>query len=30
VIGGVGLSGAPGKDEECVDAGLEKVKQQLQ
>ena len=30
VIGGVGLSGSPGKDEECVNAGLEKVKQQLQ
>jgi uncharacterized protein GlcG (DUF336 family) len=29
-IGGVGLSGSPGKDEECVNAGLEKVKQQLQ
>jgi uncharacterized protein GlcG (DUF336 family) len=30
VIGGVGLSGSPGKDEECVNAGLEKAKQQLQ
>ena len=30
VIGGVGLSGSPGKDEECVNAGLDKVKQQLQ
>jgi uncharacterized protein GlcG (DUF336 family) len=30
VIGGVGLSGSPGKDEECVNAGLEKVKQYLQ
>jgi uncharacterized protein GlcG (DUF336 family) len=30
VIGGVGLFGSPGKDEECVNAGLEKVKQQLQ
>jgi uncharacterized protein GlcG (DUF336 family) len=30
VIGGVGLSGSPGKDEECVNAGLEKVNQQLQ
>ena len=29
-IGGVGLSGSPGKDEECVNAGLEKVKQHLQ
>src|SRR5262245_6518672 len=30
VIGGVGLSGSPGKDEECVNAGFEKVKEQLQ
>jgi uncharacterized protein GlcG (DUF336 family) len=30
VIGGVGLSGSPGKDEECVNAGLEKVRQFLQ
>ena len=30
VIGGIGLSGSPGKDEECVNAGLEKVKQFLQ
>ena len=30
VIGAVGLSGSPGFDEECVDAGLEKVKQYLQ
>ena len=30
VIGGIGLSGSPGKDEECVNAGLEKIKQQLQ
>jgi uncharacterized protein GlcG (DUF336 family) len=30
VIGGVGLCGSPGKDEECVNAGLEKMKQQLQ
>jgi uncharacterized protein GlcG (DUF336 family) len=30
VIGGVGLSGSPGKDEECVKAGLEKAKQFLQ
>ena len=30
VIGGIGQSGSPGKDEECVDAGLEKVKQYLQ
>ena len=30
VIGGVGLSGSPGKDEECVNGGLEKAKQDLQ
>ena len=30
VIGAVGLSGSPGVDEECVDAGLQKVKQYLQ
>ncbi len=30
VIAGVGLSGSPGKDEECVNAGLEKVTQFLQ
>ena len=30
VIGGIGLSGSPGKDEECVNAGLEKAKQFLQ
>jgi uncharacterized protein GlcG (DUF336 family) len=30
VIGGVGLSGSPGKDEDCVKAGLDKVKQYLQ
>ena len=29
VIGGVGLSGSPGKDEECDNAGLEKVKLQI-
>jgi uncharacterized protein GlcG (DUF336 family) len=29
VIGGVGLSGSPGKDEECVMAGMDKVKDQL-
>jgi uncharacterized protein GlcG (DUF336 family) len=29
VIGGVGLSGSPGKDDECVAVGLEKVKDQL-
>ena len=30
VIGGVGVSGSPGVDEECVDGGLDKVKDQLQ
>lgn len=30
VIGGVGVSGSPGVDEECVNIGLEKVKQFLQ
>jgi uncharacterized protein GlcG (DUF336 family) len=30
VIGGIGLSGSPGKDEECVKAGLENAKQFLQ
>ena len=30
VIGGIGLSGSPGKDEECVKAGLEKAQQFLQ
>ncbi|HEY7665166.1 MAG TPA: heme-binding protein [Xanthobacteraceae bacterium] len=30
VIGGVGLSGSPGVDEPCVNAGLEKVKSELQ
>lgn len=30
IIGGVGLSGSPGIDEECVKAGLDKVKDQLE
>jgi len=30
VIGGVGVSGSPGVDDDCVNAGLEKVKDQLQ
>ena len=30
VIGGVGLSGSPGVDEQCVMAGVNKVKDQLQ
>src|SRR3954463_12305176 len=29
VIGGVGLSGSPGKDDECVEAGMQKVAGQL-
>ena len=29
VIGGVGVAGSPGKDEECANAGLEKVKSAL-
>src|ERR1700745_533961 len=30
VIGGVGVSGSPGVDDDCVNAGLDKVKDQLQ
>jgi len=30
VVGGVGMSGSPGVDDECVMSGLEKVKDQLQ
>jgi uncharacterized protein GlcG (DUF336 family) len=30
VVGGVGLSGSPGVDEQCVMAGMDKVKDQLQ
>jgi len=30
VIGGVGMSGSPGVDDECVNSGMEKVKDQLQ
>jgi len=30
VVGGVGLSGSPGLDEQCVMAGINKVKDQLQ
>jgi uncharacterized protein GlcG (DUF336 family) len=30
VVGGVGLSGSPGVDEQCVMAGINKVKDQLQ
>ena len=29
VIGGVGVSGSPGVDEPCVQAGLDKVADQL-
>jgi uncharacterized protein GlcG (DUF336 family) len=30
VIGGVGLSGSPGVDEDCINVGMDKVKDQLQ
>ena len=30
VVGGVGASGSPGVDDDCVDAGLDAVKDQLQ
>jgi uncharacterized protein GlcG (DUF336 family) len=30
VIGGIGLSGSPGVDEPCVQAGIDLVKSQLQ
>src|ERR1700726_5089271 len=30
IIGGIGMSGSPGVDDECVNSGLEKVKDQLQ
>jgi uncharacterized protein GlcG (DUF336 family) len=30
VIGGVGASGSPGVDEDCVNAGMDKVKDRLQ
>jgi uncharacterized protein GlcG (DUF336 family) len=30
VVGGIGVSGSPGVDDDCVNAGLEKVKDQLQ
>ena len=30
VVGGVGVSGSPGVDDDCVNAGLDKVKDQLQ
>ncbi len=30
VVGGIGASGSPGFDDDCVNAGLDKVKDQLQ
>jgi uncharacterized protein GlcG (DUF336 family) len=30
VIGGAGVAGSPGKDEQCANAGLEKVNAALQ
>jgi uncharacterized protein GlcG (DUF336 family) len=30
VIGGIGMSGSPGLDDDCVNSGMEKVKDQLQ
>jgi len=30
IVGGVGASGSPGVDDDCVNAGLDKVKDQLQ
>jgi uncharacterized protein GlcG (DUF336 family) len=30
VVGGIGVSGSPGVDDECVNAGLDKVKNELQ
>ena len=30
VVGGIGVSGSPGVDDDCVNSGLEKVKDQLQ
>jgi uncharacterized protein GlcG (DUF336 family) len=30
VIGGVGVSGSPGVDDDCINAGLDKIKDQLQ
>jgi uncharacterized protein GlcG (DUF336 family) len=30
IIGGIGLSGSPGLDDDCVNSGMEKVKDQLQ
>ena len=29
VVGGIGVSGSPGVDDDCVNAGLDKVKDQL-
>ena len=30
IVGGIGVSGSPGVDDDCVNSGLEKVKDQLQ
>lgn len=30
VVGGIGVSGSPGVDDDCVNGGMEKVKDQLQ
>jgi uncharacterized protein GlcG (DUF336 family) len=30
VIGGIGLSGSPGVDEDCINVGMDKVKDQIQ
>jgi len=30
IVGGIGASGSPGFDDDCVDAGMDKVKDQLQ
>jgi len=30
IVGGIGVSGSPGVDEDCVNAALDKVKDQLQ
>lgn len=30
IIGGIGVSGSPGVDDDCVNAGLDKVKSELQ
>jgi uncharacterized protein GlcG (DUF336 family) len=30
IVGGIGVSGSPGVDDDCVNSGMEKVKDQLQ